>query len=132
MPNLDACKKDDGSTDWAQYNQLQREEMDERKAKGKICQRNGCNRFVMWSKGVPQTCEDCKRLDKPEELHHPSDVRCPKCGHHWRIGDGDDYEVYGEGTHDLTCPECETDFEVTTWVSHTFVSPARGTEKDVS
>lgn len=132
MPKLEDCKNADGSTDWKKYNELQAEEMQARKDKGEICQRKGCNGFMLWPKGHPQTCDNCKNIDAPKELHHPGDVRCPKCGYHWRVGDGDDYEVYQEGTHDVTCPDCETEFEVTTWVSYTFVSPARHKEQEQS
>lgn len=125
---MELCKNPDGSTDWKKYNELQAEELQARKDKGEVCQRKRCNRFILWAKGQPQTCDDCKNLDKQDELHHPSDVRCPKCGYHWRIGEADDYERYGEGEHEVTCLECEFEFEITTWVSYTFVSPKRVTD----
>lgn len=128
MIDFEKCKKPDGSLDVPLFNELRCQERRDRKAKGELCQRDDCDRFIVWSKGYPQTCSDCQNLDKPAELHHPSNIRCPKCGHHWRAGDDDEYELYHEGTHQATCGECEHEFEVTTWVSYTFVSPPRAAE----
>lgn len=125
MPNLEECKKPDGSYDWTKYNALQEQERDVRKAKGELCREKGCNRFIMWSKGYPQTCSDCEALDAPEELHHPTDIRCPKCGYHWDIWDGEYYEIANEGEHEVECPECDHKFEVSTSVSYSFKSPER-------
>jgi len=128
MISLDDCKLPDGSTDWKRYDELKRQEFADRKAKGELCQL--CGRLIIWSKGHPQTCTACQDLDKSEELHHSSSVRCPYCGHHWDVGDSDDYDLYKEGQHDVTCSRCEKDFEVSTSVTYTFQSPERVKEKD--
>jgi Zn finger protein HypA/HybF involved in hydrogenase expression len=131
MAELDKCKNPDGTTDWEKYQGLQRQENAERKAKGELCQLPGCNRFIVWSKGHPQTCSECKSLDNPEELNHPSNIRCPKCGHHWSVWDGESYELHAEGDHEVTCPQCDHEFEVVTSISYDFQSPERIKEKEV-
>lgn len=128
MASVDECKLPDGSTDWNKYQELQKEELEARKAKGEVCQRNGCNRHVMFSSGIPGTCSECLALDDPDELHHSGEIRCPKCGHHREIGD--DGELYAEGTHEVTCSKCNFEFEIETWISFTFVSPERITESE--
>jgi len=123
MPNIDSFKKPDGSIDMKAYNEAAAKERELKKDKGEICY--VCGRWIFTGKGYPQECDDCKAIKKDEELHSNEKVRCPDCGRAWRVGDGDYYELYNEGTHDVTCPECDADFEVRTWVQHTFVSPAR-------
>lgn len=125
MPNLDECRKPDGSTDWTKYQELQRAELEDRKSKGEICQRKNCNRFIVWAKGCPQTCSDCRALDSQEELHHPSEIRCPKCGYHWSVFDGEDYDLHGEGEHEVSCPDCNHTFEISTSITWSFQSPER-------
>lgn len=127
MPNLDECKGPDGQTDWNKWNELREKERKEKKDKGEICHQ--CGRFILFAKGYPQTCDDCKAVDRPAELDHPSEVRCPKCGYHWRVGDGDDYDLYEDGTHEVSCPDCNFDFEVETSVTYSFRSPARTKEE---
>lgn len=123
MPDISAYKKKDGSFDAAAYNAAYREEREVRKQNGELCSR--CERFIIFAKAYPQTCDQCKSLQDPKEVSHDKEVRCPKCGHSWDPYEHEDYKVLNDGTHDVTCPDCEHDFEVRTWVSHTFVSPAR-------
>lgn len=123
MAFLSDCKNPDGSTDWKRYHELEAKEREERKNKGEICYR--CSRFIIWSKGYPQSCDGCKDIEKREELRHDSKVRCPGCGHNWSVGDGDQYELYEEGEHEVSCDNCDLKFEITTYVSHTFISPER-------
>ncbi len=130
MPNFDECRNPDGSIDWGKYQELKCSELVARKSKGEICQRNGCNRFIVWSRGYPQICSDCKALDSQEELHHPSEIRCPKCGYHWSVFDGENYGLHAEGEHKTSCPDCNHDFEVSTSISWSFQSPKRIKEAD--
>lgn len=123
MFSLEDCKRPDGSTDWTRYNELKKKEDEARIEKGELCRL--CRRYIVWAKGYPQSCAECKAIDNPGELHHDREVRCPKCGHHWGVGDGEDYELYAEDAHPVTCGECNYDFEVVTHVSYTFVSPER-------
>lgn len=125
MPDIENCRLPDGTFDHKKYDELQKQENVERKAKGELCQLPNCNRFIVWSKGYPQTCSDCKALDDPDELDHPSDIRCPKCGHHWSAWEEEGHELYADGEHDVNCPECDHEFEVVTSVSYNFASPER-------
>lgn len=45
---------------------------------------------------------------------------CPYCGVFIDIDD--DYEMYTDGGHNVTCPCCDKPFEVETYVSHSFTS----------
>jgi len=128
MPSLEGCKNPDGSMNWEKYDELRKKEREEDRAKGKICRL--CGQFIIFERGYPDTCQDCKNLDKDREIQHPNSVRCPKCGHHWRVGDDDDYELYNEGTHDVTCVSCDHEFEVETHVSYSFTSPERVKEEE--
>ena len=129
MPNLDDCKNPvDGSTDWDKYRELQAKEREERTAKGELCRL--CGHFIVFARGYPQICRDCENLDGEKELDHPSEVRCPACGSHWRVGDGDDYDLYQEGTHGVTCGDCDHEFEVETRVTYSFTSPERVKEEE--
>lgn len=125
MPDLEQCKLPDGKTDWKKYQDLQRQELAERKAKGEICQLTDCNRFIIYAKGHPQTCSECRSLDNPEELNHDSEVRCPKCGYHWSVWEGEDSELFAEGDHEVTCHKCDHEFEIVTSISYDFQSPER-------
>jgi DNA-directed RNA polymerase subunit RPC12/RpoP len=127
MLDLDKFKKPDGTWDSAAFNAAREQERGERRANGELCSQ--CWAFMLWPVGHPRRCGECEAIDKPAELRHHSQIRCPQCGYHWRVGDSDDYEVYGEGTHPVTCGRCEADFEVVTYVSHTFTSPARQKEE---
>lgn len=130
MPSLETYRKPDGSLDHAAYNDAVKRERIERQGKGELCSR--CERFIVYAKGYPQICGECKSLGEQGEIHHDSEVRCPKCGKSWEVGNGDDYELYGEGSHDVTCGSCDHEFEITTWVSYTFLSPERIHKSEVS
>lgn len=123
MIDFNTCKNPDGTTDWKKYHELQVKELEEQKAKGEICQRKDCNRHVMFSRGYPKTCSDCNALDDSDELHHPSNVRCPKCGDNWSVWEGDSYRLYEEGDHQVDCHSCGYKFEVNTSISYSFQSP---------
>lgn len=130
MTDFEKCRLPDGTFDHKKYDELRKQENAERKAKGELCQLPNCNRFIMWSSGLPQTCGACKSLDNPEELHHDDHIRCPKCGRHWNVFDGESYELQADGEHDVTCPDCNHEFEIVTTVRCSFQSPERMKEAE--
>lgn len=46
------------------------------------------------------------------------EIFCPWCGEIYNIDD--EYELYGEGEHDLTCHHCDKEFSVETNVTYSF------------
>lgn len=126
MEGIDKFKKPDGDVDYEAWNAAYAKDREDRKAKGELC--SECGTFIVWSKGFPDRCGDCKALDKPQEVHHHSKIRCPKCLRDWRVGDGDDYHLYEDGDHEVNCGYCGHDFTVITHITYSFESPAQ--EKD--
>lgn len=127
MPNLEDHKKPDGSFDSESWNKAYTQEREDRKQRGELC--IACGALIIHSSGLPARCRDCRAIDEPGSLDHHAAVRCPKCGHHWKIMGSDDYELFHEGTHDVTCGECDHEFEVETSVTYSFRSPERQAEK---
>lgn len=125
MVDFESCKKPDGTFDHQKYHEMQKQENEERKAKGELCRLPNCNRFIVWSKGYPQACPECKSLDNPDELNHDREIRCPKCGYHWSVFDSENYDLYAEGEHEVSCPDCNHKFEIITSISYDFQSPER-------
>lgn len=83
-----------------------------------------CGGYV-YRKTPKGLCGDCLELDiEKGEAHHSSMLRCPRCRETWSVSDCDDGELYGEDCHDVSCPGCGHDFEITTHVSWSFSSPA--------
>lgn len=60
-----------------------------------------------------------ERVDR--KLLSDNIIRCPHCGETRPVGD----ELYAEGCHDVYCHECDREFDVYTFVNHTFQSPER-------
>lgn len=54
------------------------------------------------------------------EFWGSSAPKCPHCGHECGIERNDWFRLYEEGSHEVTCPECDRDFDVETRVSFTF------------
>lgn len=115
-------EKPDGSgVDWKAYSKAQLEN-------GEICTR--CRAYCLslglnGPSGYPDRCYDCKKMDVEKgEVTHGANVRCPKCSYQWNIISGDNYEYYADGLHDAQCRQCEYEFEITTYVSYSFKSPA--------
>lgn len=103
-----------GQVDWAAYRKAEIQQ-------GERCRK--CGSGILFGQGFPSDCGDCQRASKDDgELRHNSMIRCPKCRKTWVV-DGDD-EIYEEGTHSISCPQCETEFEVETYVSLSYGSPA--------
>lgn len=127
MPEINDYKKADGSFDSTAYHAAYRAEHKARQDKGELCSQ--CGAFMLWPTGAPRRCGECKAMDLKEELRHSMELRCPACGHHWRPGDEDDYEVFQEGTHGVICSNCDHEFDVETAVSYSFTSPERISEE---
>lgn len=82
----------------------------------------------------PYVCYSCKKKaehEREKELitspdcdadYEPYSIDdgyyCPYCGVFIDIDD--DYEMYVDGSHDVTCPYCDKPFEVETYLSHSF------------
>jgi transposase-like protein len=45
---------------------------------------------------------------------------CPHCGETFSVDNHEWWSLYEEGEHEITCPDCDWDFQVTTRVSYTF------------
>jgi len=116
ITSLESFKLANGNYDWTAYRAAQ-------KANGEIC--TDCGAYTVWGKGHPDRCGDCKRLEEPGETTHHSLIRCPKCGHQMEIGSCELGELYEDGSHDVSCQNCDHDFEVSTQISFSFTSPAR-------
>ena len=117
MDDYAVATKSGSSWDWAAYNAA-------KVANGEKC--TCCGAFMFNHHGSPQQCTDCNSMkDDTEELTHDTFIRCPKCGDHWSPQASEDYEVFGDGEHDVCCGNCDHDFEVSTMVSYSFTSPER-------
>ena len=114
MINIDDHTKEDGSVDWNSYNQAKIDN-------GDACYR--CESVILFGEGFKRLCGNCNRLSLDGEIHHKKFVRCPSCRHSWNPSDSDDYQFFEEGEHELTCPICEHEFEISTQVSYNFTSP---------
>jgi len=62
---------------------------------------------------------------------------CPHCGAEVDISANDLYRIYEEGEHEISCPDCDEDFMVSTRVHFTFstdeqegLDAARSQQKD--
>ena len=120
MVSLTQFKTADGKTDWGAYRAAQ-------VAAGDICQRCGAYvGFFGLDRSGPCSCSSCRELDtEAGDVSHRSFIRCPKCGGTWDPCHSDDYDIFADGDHDVTCPDCEHEFEMVTHVSYTFQSPPR-------
>lgn len=117
---IDDHKKTDGSIDWSAYNAA-------KKRNGESCQKCGAY-IVLGGGGSPRTCHSCERLLKDEEITHDKFIRCPKCKKLWSPYDCEQYEVFTDGEHEISCYECDHTFEVSTHLSFSFTSPELITE----
>lgn len=91
---------------------------------GEQCRQCGAYIVHFKNPGRPCLCYACKQLAGDDECAHPSRLRCPRCRTTWDPWDGDDYELLSDGPHEVTCPDCDHTFEVTTRVAYTFTSAA--------
>lgn len=112
---------ENGNTDWMAYHKAQIED-------GEVCYQ--CDSYItsyLFNKIPGRTlCFDCKNLDESnEKVEHSNLLRCPKCCYSWTaITDCEDYELYNEGDHEVSCRKCNHNFTIETYVSYSFDSPA--------
>ena len=113
--NMDDYRTEKGGIDWPRYEKA-------RVNAGEKC--NQCGRFMMDDNNFSHRCWECRHLAESKgEREHDSLVRCPKCKETWSPEDTEDYDLFSDGEHDVTC-ECGHNFEVNTRVEHHFTSPA--------
>jgi DNA-directed RNA polymerase subunit RPC12/RpoP len=107
---------ENGKVNWAKYDKAQIDN-------GEKCLR--CGALILRSKNVRTLCFDCKSLDEEKgKVSHDSYIRCPKCSSQWDPQTIEQYDAFQDGEHDVICPECEHRFEIITYVTYTFISPA--------
>lgn len=46
--------------------------------------------------------------------------KCPHCGHLYDINDHEAWGLYEEGPHEIECPSCDLEYDVTVNVSCTY------------
>jgi len=68
--------------------------------------------------------------EKTKEVSHEDQLRCPKCGHIYKLPE-EWYHDCKSGAEEMRtyCPECYHDFEVIVATTYTFTSPAMLTEE---
>ena len=114
---MEDYRKEDGKIDWQAYRQA---EIDI----GERCYK--CGEFILLFTRENKTqslCGACIDLLKNDEVSHHSYVRCPKCQDITNVFGSERYELYQEGEHEVSCSECDCDFEVRTDVEYKFTSP---------
>lgn len=98
-----------------------------KQATGENCYR--CGSWILTigkAPGFRRLCYDCKQVDGEGELINSKFIRCPKCRHSWGPFDSEDsfeQRIFDDGPHDIYCPHCEHEFEISTNVSYSFNSP---------
>lgn len=114
--DINRYKDSEDNVDWKAYRAA-------RIANGEIC--TSCGGFIIWNKGYPDTCYDCKQMVKDlGEVSHEDYIRCPRCRNQVNIAYEEDYSLYQDGEHKVTCSECDYEYEITTHISFSFTSPA--------
>jgi DNA-directed RNA polymerase subunit RPC12/RpoP len=124
MTRMDDHEDAEGNLDWASYRAAQ-------VANGEKCRKCGDHIMSFGADSFgPRSCSSCQQMGGTEEAIHPSLVRCPKCGETWNPVEGENFELFSDGEHDVSCHECGHDFIVSTRVSFSFTSPERLPEED--
>lgn len=114
--------KVDGNIDWTAYRKAQTEN-------GEICSK--CRSHITFAKGHETACRDCDKLENDDgEVWSDNYIRCPKCSVTWQPYEREHYELLEDGSHDVTCQNCDHDFTVSTSISWTFNSPPKIQEED--
>jgi hypothetical protein len=111
MVSFSDFKGPDGHIDWPAVRAAE-------VAAGERCYQ--CKRLSIPSRGYRALCASCGALADPYEVVHSNMIRCPDCGVARIVED-----LYQEGTHSVTCYECDYEFTVECTVSYSFTSPAR-------
>ena len=81
-----------------------------------------CGSYIVFPVGYKSACSECRDLLKDEELMHSSRIRCPKCRRSWIPAEAEQYKVYEDGEHEVSC-DCGYNFTVSTYIEYTFTSP---------
>ena len=101
-------------------------------ANGEMCPR--CFRHNITNReptGTPTECYDCAQAAADDSaINMDEKVRCPECRHIFDPAANEMYAALDDGEHEITCPECGEDFEITTSVSRDYDSPAMKTKGD--
>lgn len=121
LVKMDSFRKANGKIDWRALHQAQIDN-------GENCQK--CHGHIMFSRGHPALCHQCRKAGGTEEFWHDSFLRCPKCGHLWDPMACENYDLLADGDHDAHCCECGHNFEMATSVSFSFRSPKRIQEEE--
>ncbi len=121
MIQLDDYRDANDRIDWPAYRHAQ-------VSAGESCRT--CGHFILFSNGGPTQCGSCDSLtsDK-DEVRHSDFIRCPKCKESMSVHDemsvhDDMYRLYEDGSHEMSCQNCDHDFEIVTHVTYSFESPA--------
>lgn len=117
-------ERPDGTTDWDGLKKAQ-------KANGESCDK--CGAYILFGgKGYRETCHECRQLSLDGDVTHKRLVRCPHCAQSFNGDDYEMFELYNEGSQDVSCPYCDEDFQVVVHISYSFESPpliVEGAEK---
>jgi ssDNA-binding Zn-finger/Zn-ribbon topoisomerase 1 len=117
----DLFRGPDGKIDYAAWRKA-------RVQNGEYCL--DCRGFILFPKGRPAVCEDCRRLKENHgEVGSDRLIRCPACRKTWRPSDYEQYDTLEDGDHEVSCPHCDHEFTVSTSVTYTFTSPAVKADK---
>ena len=104
---------EDGRIDWQSYREA-------KVRNGEDCQR--CGQPIIPQAKARSDCFDCRRsLTEDGEVEHDQLIRCPSCRSMFKPDWEDD--VWDGGTCEISCRDCDHDFEVESHVSVSFTSP---------
>jgi hypothetical protein len=118
---IDEFKDKNGQLDWEAYSKYAKETKEREIEDGMWCYK--CGAFL-FSKGYRQLCMACQKIDQPEGFSHDQFIRCPKCTRAWRPEEREQYEVFqADDDHEVWCYDCDTMFEISTYIQYTFTSP---------
>ena len=123
MVSITDYKREDGSFDWDSYRKARDEERRDEVSRGKRCRT--CGEYIVFSHGRITQCYSCEHIASDlDDVRHDTAIRCPKCRRTEKVGDGDNYDLYEEGEHEVTCGYCNHEYTVETQVSYSFTSPS--------
>ncbi len=121
MVSMNDHRTPEGDVDWKSYKQAQIEN-------GEICSK--CFEYILFSSNYRTTCNKCKQLLEPPEITHHKFIRCPNCLNAFDPYETEWYEVLSDGEHEVSCSECNHDFEISTYVDYSFRSPKEIEQKE--
>lgn len=107
-------KDENGNINWKAYYQAQRDN-------GEKCYK--CGEFIYPNKGYMSLCYDCQQLERCSGEVDAKSIRCPNCKTIFNPYDEEMYDLLNDGEHDVQCPHCDEEFEISTEVEYSFTSP---------